>query len=168
MGDPLVADATGSPTDRKLDAIGLVLESAAGIERVFGRRLERDAGISIQWFDVLVRLVRTPGHQLRMSDLAAQTTLSVSGLTRAVDRLVEAGLVVREACTSDRRVAYATLTDAGRERIGAAIAVHSAHVDEVLGGELTTADLEALAALLRKLRALVNPEAARASACPPG
>ena len=72
------------------------------------------ASLSVQWFEVLIRLARTPGQRLRMSDLAAQTTLSASGLTRAVDRLEAAGLVDREACPTDRRSALRRAHRRGR------------------------------------------------------
>ena len=62
---------------------------------VIERRLEAESGLSMQWFEVLIRLARSPGQRLRMTDLAAQTILTPSGLTRAVDRLVDAGLVAR-------------------------------------------------------------------------
>ncbi len=151
-----------------LTTIGLVMESAAGVERTFGRRLVQESGLSRQWFEVLLRLARTPGGRLRMSDLAGQLTLSTSGLTRCVDRLEEAGLVRREACDTDRRVAYAMLTAAGRRQINAAVAAHVAHLDEVLGSALSPAELASLNEALHTLRAIVNPEAAAASACPPG
>ena len=44
-----------------------------------------------QSFDMLIRLARSDGHQLRMSELAVQASLTPSGLTRAVDRLPAAG-----------------------------------------------------------------------------
>ena len=45
-----------------------------------------------------------------MTDLAAQTSLTTSGITRVVDRLVERGLVTRQACATDRRTTYAVIT----------------------------------------------------------
>ena len=67
-----------------------------------------------------------------MSELAAQTTLTPSGLTRSVDRLQEQGLVVRRVCPEDRRGAFAVLTPAGRELMDRAIPDHLAHIDELL------------------------------------
>ena len=110
-----------------------------------------------------MRLVRTPGHRLRMSDLAAQTTLSASGLTRAVDRLEAAGLVRREVCPSDRRGAFAVLTEAGEARITAAVPVHITQLRGDLRRPLHRAELATLTGLLHKLRDRVNPAAARAS-----
>ena len=48
-----------------------------------------------------------PGRELRMSDLAAQTLLTTSGITRVVDRLERDGLVARRACPTDRRGSFA-------------------------------------------------------------
>ena len=56
---------------------------------------------------------------MRMCDLAEQAQLSRSGLTRLVDRLERDGLLERCSCDHDARGAYACLTDAGRERVGA-------------------------------------------------
>src|SRR6187551_1299127 len=88
---------------------GLLAETYAGMALAAERKLEADSGLSMQWFEVLVRLARSPEHQLRMTDLAAQTTLTPSGLTRAVDRLCDAGLLERRACPTDRRSTYAVL-----------------------------------------------------------
>lgn len=147
-----------------LTTVGLLVESNAGLLLAAERRLDTATGLSVQWFEVLLRLVRTPGRRLRMSDLAAQTTLSASGLTRVVDRLEAAGLVRREACPSDRRGAFATLTDDGERRIAHAVPVHIEHMVEILEGTFAADELAALTGLLRRLRDVVNPEAARASA----
>lgn len=149
--------------DDRLTAVGLLFETNAGVRGQLERRLGADVGLSIQWFEVLLRLARSPGHRLRMSDLAAQTAVTPSGLTRVVDRLCEAGLVDRVSCTDDRRSWYATLTPAGLERIESAIPLHLRHIGEVVGTVLDDDELRALAALLRKLRDATNPAATQLS-----
>jgi len=146
-----------------LTTAGLLVESFHGLSERLERELVSD-GLSVQWFDVLIRLLRTPEHRLRMSDLAAQSTLSPSGLTRAVDRLEAAGLVVREACPSDRRGANAVLTATGEARIAAALPTHLEQLAEVFDDAYTDEELQQLTELLRKLRDRVNPDAAAASA----
>lgn len=141
---------------------GLFAEASAALSQRAERQLAADTGLSLQWFDVLIRLVRTPCHRLRMTDLSAQTTLTASGLTRAVDRLVAAGLVERQACPTDRRSTYAVLTEEGERRILAALPQHLALQEELFGG-LSAEELETLAALLRRLRDATNPCAAQAS-----
>jgi DNA-binding MarR family transcriptional regulator len=101
-----------------------------------------------------------------MSELAAQSSVTASGLTRVVDRLVEAGLVARESCPEDRRSWYAGLTPAGRSRIEAAVPAHLVHIQELVGGVLSPSELATFSAILRKLRDALNPAAAMASTCP--
>ena len=145
--------------DERLTAAGLLFEAHAGLTAALERRLAEECDLPAQWFELLLRLARSPGHRLRMCDLAAQVALSPSGLTRAIDRLEEAGLVVREHCPEDRRVAYASLTAAGLARIEAAVPVHLGHLDEYFVGVLTPEELEQLTATMRKVRDHVNPDA---------
>jgi DNA-binding MarR family transcriptional regulator len=142
---------------------GLFAEAHAGMTQAHERRLEAESGLSMQWFDVLVRLARSPDGRLRMTDLAAQTTLTASGLTRAVDRLVACGLVERQACPTDRRSTFAVLTPEGERRIRKALPVHVAHLEEIFGATFTAKEIDTLTLLLRKLRDATNPCAAQAS-----
>jgi MarR family transcriptional regulator, 2-MHQ and catechol-resistance regulon repressor len=143
---------TGTKDDERLTTVGLLFESAAGLRRVFQRRLEAERSLSAQSFDVLIRLARTDGESLRMSELAAQTSLSPSGLTRSIDRLQEQGLVVRRSCSEDRRGAFAVLTPRGHTLMAEALPDHVAHVEEVLSEVFTPEEEATLASLLRKLR----------------
>ena len=77
----------------RITLVGLVFEAAAGLHRAVGPPIERQCELAGQDFEILIRLARTPGGRLRMSDLASQTALTPSGLTRAIDRLSHAGLV---------------------------------------------------------------------------
>ena len=145
---------------------GLFVEANAGITTLVDRRLEAESGLSMQWFEVLIRLARSPDKRLRMTDLAAQTILTPSGLTRSIDRLVDAGLVERQACPTDRRSTFAVLTREGERRVLKALPVHVAHLEAVFADTFTPKELETLTALLRKLRDATNPCAAAASTCP--
>lgn len=164
-----MAPQTRAPAERDalahphLTTMGLFAEAYAGLSARLEHELENGHGLSGQRFEVLVRLVRSPGQRLRMSDLAAQTTLSASGLTRVVDRLVAEGLVERAACPSDRRGSFAVLTPDGEARILAALPGHVTQITELLGAAFTPRDLERFSELLRQLRDSVNPEAERAS-----
>lgn len=149
-----------------LTTMGLFFEAHAGLKAALERRLDAECGLPVQWFEVLIRLARTPGHRLRMSELAAQSSVTASGLTRVVDRLVDAGFVTRESCPEDRRSWYASLTPAGLARIETAVPAHLGHIDEVVGAVLSPAERTQLATILRKLRDAVNPAAAAASTCP--
>lgn len=154
--------------DDRLTLVGLYVEGFKGLSALLEQALVQDSGVSsLQWFELLLRLARSPGHRLRMTDLALQTGLTPSGLTRAVDRLIEADLVERVACPQDRRVAYAALTPAGLERIRAAVGPHLRRIDEIMSSCLTPEEQAELAGLLRRVRDRVNPAAATVTTPPP-
>jgi DNA-binding MarR family transcriptional regulator len=144
----------------QITLVGLVFETAAGLHRAVSAPLERHCELAGQDFEILIRLARSPGSRLRMSDLAAQTALTPSGLTRAIDRLSHAGLVSRQSCPEDRRGAFATLTDAGEVRMHQALELHRAQLAELLEDALEPEEGHALVTALRKLRDRVNPGAA--------
>ena len=143
--------------DERLTLAGLFFEAHAGLTSILERRLEADSGLTVQWFEVLLRLARSPEGRLRMSDLTAQVTLTPSGLTRAVDRLEAAGLVERQACPTDRRGFNAVLTKKGQARIEAAVPAHITHLDELFTGVLDADERAQLEHALRKVRDRLNP-----------
>ncbi len=161
--EPAGIPGQASEVDR-ITLVGLVFETASGLHRAVGPLLERQCELAGQEFEILIRLARTPGGRLRMSDLAAQTALTPSGLTRAIARLCEAGLVSRETCPEDRRGAFAALTGAGEERMGQALDVHRAQLAELLDGALDLDEELAFVVSLRKLRDRVSPEASNLTA----
>ena len=97
--------------DPRLTTAGLFFEASSELTNALARDLAEECDLPFQWFEVMLRLARSPGHRLRMCDLAAQVALSPSGLTRAVDRLEQQGLVTRESCLEDRRVDLADRTE---------------------------------------------------------
>ena len=142
--------------DPRITAFGMLLEAHAAVITQVNRDLEASIGIPVSWFEVLIRLARSPEHQLRMAELARQVGLSTSGLTRLIDRIEAAGYVRRTACPNDRRGANAVLTDDGETLLRKAVPPHldsiEAHVAGPLGHEL-----ESLEDLLRKLRDANGP-----------
>lgn len=142
--------------DDRLTAMGLLLETHAGVTEAFERELE-SLGVSGSAFEVMIRLARSDGHRLRMTELAAQSTLTNSGLTRLVDRLEVAGLVGREPCETDRRGSFATLTVAGLEKVTGVLPAHLLTIDRVLTGVLDPDELQVFLGALRKVRAVVKP-----------
>lgn len=158
----------GRPGDRTcgqdaVTIVSLVFETATGLKRIATSRIEQDHALPAQSFDVLIRLARSPGRRLRMSDLAAQTSLTPSGLTRAIDRLEDAGLVLRQACAEDRRGSFAQLTAHGIERMGTVERCHRDQLDAMLASTLSSDERDQLVSLLRRLRDHVNPGAAAVS-----
>lgn len=145
-------------SDERFTLVGLVLETAAGLRSELGR-VHADHGIAGSDFDALLRLGRSPWRSLRMIDLAAQTGMSTSGVTRLVDRLEADGLVRRAISPHDRRSWLVTLTDEGDERLADDAADVLAAIDRLVVAGLPPAELDTLGRLLRVLRDRVAPAA---------
>ena len=142
--------------DPRFTAFGLFAEAFAGLTNRFAVQFEEHRLSAVE-FEVLMRLARSPGNRLRMTDLAGQTSLSTSGVTRVVDRMDRDGLVRREACASDRRSSYAVVTDDGLARLEEAVPGHLALVQEWFIDQLHPEQLSGVLESLRKIRDAVNP-----------
>ncbi|MCB0962500.1 MAG: winged helix-turn-helix transcriptional regulator [Acidimicrobiales bacterium] len=149
--------------DERLTAMGLLVETHAGVRGLVEADLARH-DVPGSTFDVLIRLARSPGGRLPMTELAIQSTLSNSGLTRVVDRLLAAGCVERVRDRDDRRVWWAVLTPKGLDRVLAVLPDHLATIDASLTSVLDPEELRAFTAALRKIRAVVKPGADPANA----
>jgi DNA-binding MarR family transcriptional regulator len=131
-----------------------------------GRELGRDAGLSMADYEVLVRLSEADGRRLRMTELAAMSLLSKSRLSHQVARMEETGWVRRESCPSDRRGAYAVLTDAGYAVLVAAAPGHVEGVRRHMFDHLTADEVAALATITAKLASELHVSLERDSAAP--
>ncbi|MFI1992494.1 MarR family winged helix-turn-helix transcriptional regulator [Actinoplanes sp. NPDC020271] len=149
--------------DPRLTAVGLLAEAYTGLMNRLAAQFEQHRLSPVE-FEVLMRLARSPGHRLRMTDLAGQTTLSTSGVTRVVDRMERGGLVRREACPTDRRSSYAVITDAGQNRLAQVLPGHLELVQQWYVGLLPQDRLDDLLDSLRTIRDAVNPDATAGSA----
>lgn len=138
--------------DDRITVAGLFSEAHAAVNRELEREMETRGGISLSWYEVLVRLGRTPGGRLRMSDLAGAVSLTTSGTTRLVDRIEAAGLIAREACPEDRRVSYAVLTEAGWKALARATPAHLEALQTYLVDVFSPKELTTFMELTRKLR----------------
>jgi len=86
------------------------------IPRVLDSELLQSQGLSLTEYSVLMNLSEQVGRSMRMSELANVVSISVSGLTRVVDRLSRQGLVERVKADCDGRGQLAVLTPAGFAR----------------------------------------------------
>src|SRR5918998_2174846 len=94
-----------------------LLRVHAAVVPALDRALQAACGLPLTWYDVLLELNAAPGRRLSMGELGQAAVVSRSRVSRVVDQLAAGGLVVREANPDDRRSAYATITDAGRQRL---------------------------------------------------
>ena len=120
----------------------------------------RSHGLEPGWFDVLAALRRagTP-FELNPTRLMDAALLSSGGMTKRLDRMVEAGLLERRPDPADRRGTLVRLTRRGRAVAERALEAHVANEERLLGS-LTPTDRRRLDELLRTfLSGLERPSA---------
>ncbi|OQO94948.1 MarR family transcriptional regulator [Saccharomonospora piscinae] len=127
-------------------------------------QLQRDAGMPTTYYAVLVALSEAPDHVLRMSELAEATRSSRSRLSHAVARMEAQGWIRRQACPTDKRGAFAHLTDRGLDAIRSAAPGHVDAVRDGLFDALTPEQVEALGTISAAIVDRLSPECARAVA----
>lgn len=132
-----------------MTAFARLLRGHASLRRQLNAALA-EHGLTVTDYEVLVALSRQPDG-VRRVDLAEQVQLTASGITRLLDGLEQCGLVERAECKQDRRVTYAVITDAGRERVEAAARSHLEHIRALFAERYTDEETETLAGLLGRL-----------------
>lgn len=140
------------PDDERIHTFGLLIEAHARLTRLMDAELQASDGISLQTYEVLLRLGRSPDGRMTMTGLADAVSLTTGGVTRLADRLTEDGLVERLACPTDRRVVHLGLTPKGRKVLTAATRHHLAALDEHLVARVDAADLPTVRRVLDTLR----------------
>jgi len=138
--------------DERIRTFGLLLEAHTRLTGLLDAELQRSDGISLQTFEVLLRISRAPGGVLTMTDLAGQVALSTGGVTRLADRLSDIGLVERRSCPQDRRRVHLALTPQGDEVLGRAIVSHVDALDLHVSGRIDPDDLDVFERVLDTLR----------------
>lgn len=129
------------------------LRAHAAIARALDAELEREHGVALSSFDVLVQLANADCGLMRMSELAEAVVLSRSGITRLVERLERQGFVERCRVETDSRGVTAKITDRGRELLAGCTPTHVRGIRDRFLARLDEDDLDALAAAWRKLLA---------------
>ncbi|BCH35279.1 hypothetical protein MesoLjLc_72090 [Mesorhizobium sp. L-8-10] len=105
----------------------------------------------LAWYDVLLELVRAEGGRLRPYEIERRTLLAQHNLSRLLDRMEKAGLVLREVFSEDGRGRWVIITDAGRAMQARMWNVYAPAIQRHLGDKLDDAQADHLAALLAAL-----------------
>ena len=117
----------------------------ATLVRRLDQALQAAHQLQLTDYEALLFLELAPNHQLRMSDLARNVVLSLSGVSHLVARLERAGLVERQRAREDGRGNYARLTERGRERLAAAHQTHLSGVRAAFLDHFEPSELDQLA-----------------------
>ena len=112
------------------------------LQAAMNRQLQRDHGLSLADYDVLVALDEQPG--CRISELGERLGWEQSRLSHQLSRMRTRGLVTRRGADDDRRAATIDLTAAGRSALEAAAPGHADLVRHVVFADVRPTDLRAL------------------------
>ncbi len=113
--------------------------------------LTRTCGLSINEFQILLRVDRAPGRGVRLGELCTAVQLTQPSLSRAVARLERHGWLCRAGAPGDGRGVMVTMTPAGREVLGRGSTVHAQTIREVLLDRLTPGEQDLLARALTRV-----------------
>jgi DNA-binding MarR family transcriptional regulator len=126
-----------------------------------GRRIHTEfdahmvSGITGSQFFVLQKI--NAKGRLTVSEVADKLSVSLSAITALVDRLVQAGLVVRSRDDKDRRLVWLEATDKGKEILTRCIEGRR-QVAAKYFGQLSDEDLRKLLEIYEKVLATLKPE----------
>ncbi len=107
----------------------------ARVNEALERELQRKHGLSVTEFEALERMAEHEQDGCRLAQLINDIHMSQSALSRLVTRLADEGLVCRQECSDDRRSFYASLTEAGRQRLAEALPTQHEVLGRMLAAE---------------------------------
>lgn len=113
--------------------------------------LSRACGLTVNDFEILLRLDKAPPPGVRLGDLLPAVRLTQPSLSRMVARLVQQGWLARSEDPDDGRSVLVTLTPAGREVLLSALPVHAQAIHDSLLARLTSAEQDLLNAALSRI-----------------
>jgi DNA-binding MarR family transcriptional regulator len=143
--------ATISTPPQLLQSWVSFLRAHAAITRELSAQLQREHGLTLNDYEVLLHLSHADGAMMRRVDLADRILLTASGITRLLEGLERAEFVRKETCLSDARVSYAKLTDEGALKLREAAVTHLRGIDELFTSRYSVSELATLAELLSRL-----------------
>ena len=130
-GATQLAVSTDEAAGDRISAWAALLRAHAALVPALERELAAAHQLPLSWYDVLLELNSAPQGRLWMSELGSTVVLSRERVSRVVDDLARAGLVVRERIPEDKRSVFAVLTLAGRDRLRAAAPSYLAGVEQL-------------------------------------
>lgn len=107
------------------------------------RQLQRDSGLTLPEYEVLVQLSEATGRQLRPYQICEALNWEQSRLSHQLTRMQHRGLIGRRECESDGRGAFVVLTETGAQAIRSAAPGHVAAVRQLIFERLTADQMAA-------------------------
>ena len=137
-------------TDQALEVCEALVRAGSVMSHGVEAGLGHVAGLGFTDLMIMRRLADSEMPPRRV-DLAERVGMTASGVTRALVPLEKVGLVERVRDQRDARASRASLTEAGRERLGDATEVAAEQARRMLTARLEEAEVAELGRILAKL-----------------
>lgn len=144
--------------DDGVAAWAALLRCHAGLVARLEQELQVARGLSLAWYDVLLVLASAPERRLRMTELGERVVVSRTRVSRIVDEMVGAGLVVRQPDPADRRSWFASITPKGRSILRRAAPVYLRGIDSHFSRHLSTEEKRVLRQGLERVLSTLQGE----------
>ena len=138
------------------ETYGMLRSTLSQLQKMLAQEMEDEVGMPFERYSILLMLAQADGGALRPSELAEALPITLSGVTRLIDRLERDGVVERRACTTDGRGTFVALTADGTEVFRRAGRVHLRGINQHLGTNLTVSEMAELRRMMTKLAAGIH------------
>ena len=123
------------------------------VARGLDRDLQRQADLTLAEHHLLAIINEADAEGIRPTDLQLLSTLTKSGLTRAVDRLEALGFITSRVCPTDGRSQLLVLSAKGRHKMRRAAPDFFRSVARHFADHLTEREIETLTNALERVAA---------------
>jgi DNA-binding MarR family transcriptional regulator len=123
----------------------------ARVSGMLASALARECGLTINEFEILLRLDQAGDRGVRLTELLTAVPLTQPALSRAVARLAGRGLLARAGAPGDGRGVLIMLTKAGAESLRTAIPVHAQVIRDALLAKVSPGEQDLLAEVLGRI-----------------
>lgn len=127
------------------------MRAGLAVTRGMDRDAEATGRLLFSEHHILATLNEGPPSGIRPTDLAEQTGLTKSGLTRAIDRLETQHLIERRACPSDARGQLIVMTAQGRRVLKRSAPEHFRSIARRFADHLTDREVDLLTTALERV-----------------
>lgn len=132
---------------QQLKALTVLLRASQSIQEVVRKDIA-SYGLNMTEFGVLELLYHKGDQPIQM--IGKKVLISSSSITYVVDKLEKKELVHRRACPDDRRVTFASITDAGKQLMDTIFPKHGQKVAQIFD-RLSTEQLENTINLVKQI-----------------
>lgn len=112
----------------KLKAFTVLLRAAQSVQE-FTKKEFAKYGLNQTEFAVLELLYHKGEQPIQV--IGKKILIASSSITYVVDKLEEKGYVIRRACSTDRRVTFAVISEKGKELIEKVFPEHVQHIEKI-------------------------------------